>query len=382
MIKKNIRWIFRIFTLLVIIIGIFIAFNYTLLSRGFTYPMETEVTSSEWYSPKAIVEGPNSTNYSLADSLSIEQSLLDDISSYAEERNSSALLVLHKGQLQLEKYWQGNNRQSTTNSFSMSKTITSLLIGIAIDEGKIKSEKDLVSTYITEWANDDRNKIRIEDLLLMQSGLRADNNTQDMFSDVIKLYLGPDIVGTTLEIPAEKEPGSAFEYNNANAVVLGMILERATGEPIESYTSSKLWQPLGAADAGWWLDSKNGMPKPFCCFFAQAEDWMLLGQLLLQNGEWNNQQLISKEWIAKMLTQSKLERDYGYHIWLNYEDGGSKEGLRSAPFLVSNFQIDGANKQLIYVVPEFELVIGRLGNKPNDWDESYLVNKIVASLKE
>ena len=124
------------------------------------------------------------------------------------------------------------------------------------------------------------------------------------------------------------------------------------------------------------------MPKTFCCLFAQVEDWMLLGQLLLQNGEWNNQQLVPKDWLAKMLKQRTLEGDYGYHIWLNYEDGGYRERYRSESFLVRNFAIDGASKQHIFVIPEYEIVVGRVGNKPRDWDESYMVNKIVGYLKK
>ena len=320
--NKILKWTFRTFTLLIIIVGVFFLFNYTFIIRGLTYPAETAITSSEWYLPKAHIQGSNSTNYTLTDSLSIEESILDDISAYAEERNSSALLVLHKGKLQLEKYWQGSNRASTTNSMSMAKSVISLLVGIAIEEGKIGSEKDLASAYLKEWQNDGRNKITIEDLLLMQSGLRNDDDSKDLFSDIVELYAGTDVVNTAIHIPSVKEPGKKFEYNNVNTMILGIILERATGEPIESYLSSRLWQPLGAADAGWWLDKKDGMPKTFCCLFAQVEDWMLLGQLLLQNGEWNGQQLIPEDWLAKMLKQRTLERDYGYHIWLNYENGG------------------------------------------------------------
>ena len=380
--NKILKWTFRTFTLLIIIVGVFFLFNYTFIIRGLTYPAETAITSSEWYLPKAHIQGSNSTNYTLTDSLSIEESILDDISAYAEERNSSALLVLHKGKLQLEKYWQGSNRESTTNSMSMAKSVISLLVGIAIEEGKIGSEKDLASAYLKEWQNDGRNKITIEDLLLMQSGLRNDDDSKDLFSDIVELYAGTDVVNTAIHIPSVKEPGKKFEYNNVNTMILGIILERATGEPIESYLSSRLWQPLGAADAGWWLDKKDGMPKTFCCLFAQVEDWMLLGQLLLQNGEWNGQQLIPEDWLAKMLKQRTLERDYGYHIWLNYENGGYRERYRSESFLARSFAIDGASKQHIFVIPEYELVVGRVGNKPQDWDESYMVNKLVSYLKK
>ncbi len=379
--KKVFKWIFRILILLLLIIGLIIAMNYTFFKRGMTYPAENEITNSAWYTPKSPIKGNNATNYSLTDSLSIAPSILEEISNYAKERRSSALLVLHKGKLQLEQYWNGSTKTSTTNSMSMAKTIIGILVGIAIEEGKISSEKELASKYISEWANDDRNTITIEDLLLMQSGLRNEDNTEDLFSDLIAMYVGTDVEGAVLDIPLVKKPATVYEYNNANTQLLAIILERTTGQSIEAYTSEKLWQPIGAADAGWWLDRQDGMPKAFCCYFAQAEDWMILGQLILQNGNWKGQQIIPSSWVKKMLVQSQLEKDYGYQIWLNYEDGGRREKNRTTSYLAKNYSIDGANKQHVFIVPDYDLVLVRVGDKPEEWDESYMVNKLVSALK-
>jgi len=367
---------------LLLILGIFIAMNFTFLKRGLTYPQSNEISNSEWYNPKGLVKGNNATNYNLTDSLSIDKTILEDISNYAKNRQSNALLVLHKGNLQLEQYWGETTKESTSNSMSMAKTIIGILIGIAIEEGHIKNEKERASTYINEWANDERNTITIEDLLLMQSGLRNDDNTNDVFSDIVSLYLGTEVENTALKIPLDKKPATVFDYNNLNTQILGIILERATGESLENYTSSKLWQHIGAANSGWWLDRKDGMPKAFCCYFAQAEDWMIIGQLLLQNGLWNEQQIISKAWINKMLTQSPLEKDFGYHIWLHYEDGGYRQKDRKAPFVIKNYSLDGASRQHVFIVPDYELVIVRIGENPKDWDESYMVNKVITALTE
>jgi CubicO group peptidase (beta-lactamase class C family) len=380
--KKILKYIFRGVMLLLLVLGIFVALNYTLLKRVATYPYTNEISDSEWYTPKGIIKGNNATNYELTDRLSIDSTALEDISNYAKTQNSNALLVLHKGKLQWEQYWNETTNESTSNSMSMAKTVIAILIGIAIDEGHIKSEKEPAATYITEWANDERNSIAIEDLLLMQSGLLNDGNTQDLFSDVIALYMGTKVEDTALKIPLDKKPATIFDHNNANTQILGIILERATGESLESYTSSRLWQPIGAADAGWWLDRKDGMPKAFCCYFAQAEDWMIIGQLLLQNGRWNGQGVIPEDWINKMLTQSTLERDYGYHIWLNYEAGGNREKDRKAPFLVKNYLLDGGHHQNVLIVPDYELVIVRIGESPSDWDESYMANKVITSMME
>ncbi|AWH72692.1 serine hydrolase [Dokdonia sp. Dokd-P16] len=380
--KRTLKIILKLGVILLLILGIFIVINYTLLKRVVTYPTNNEISNTEWYTPKATIKGNNTTNYTLSDSLTIDRRVLEEISSYAENQNSNALLILHKGKLQLENYYNQTTKESTSNSMSMAKTITSILIGIAIDEGYIESEKELASAYITDWQDDQRNTITIEDLLLMQSGLRVDNNVQNIFSDVISLYMGTDVEGTALKIPLSKEPATAFEYNNANTQLLAIIIEKATGLPIEQYASSRLWKHIGAADAGWWLDKEDGMPRTFCCFFAQAEDWMIIGQLLLQNGEWRGEQVIPKKWISKMLTQSTLERDYGYQIWLNYESGGNREKDRTSPFLAKNFLIDGTHNQEVMVVPQEEIVLVRIGEKPASWDESFMINKILVSLNK
>lgn len=288
---------------------------------------------------------------------------------------------MHKGKLLVEEYWMDSNSESTTNSMSMSKTIIGILIGKAIAEGKIKSVKDTAAIYLPEWKDDDRSKITIEDLLLMQSGLENDDNTSNMFSDVIEMYVGNDVERTVLQIPSIAPPATEYVYNNANTQLLSIILERVTEQPIETYASEKLWKPLGATDANWWLDRPNGMPKTFCCFFATAQDWLRLGQMILQKGDWNNQQVINVEWLEKMLVQSSIEKDYGYHIWLMYEDGGRRAAHRTEPFAAKTYSIDGMHKQHVFIVPSLDLVVVRLGEKPEEWDESFMVNTISRSLE-
>ncbi|MFY0652096.1 MAG: serine hydrolase [Cyclobacteriaceae bacterium] len=382
MAKKVLKWAIRVILLCFLLLGTFIALNFTRVQRALTYPTATEITSSEWYAPKGAVKGNNLSNYALANSLSINNVTLDDVSNYAEDHNSSALLVLHRGKLQLEQYWHGKTHESTTNSMSMAKAIVNTLIGIAIDEGTIKSEQEAAATYITEWANDDRNTIRIEDLMLMQSGLRNDNNTGDFFSDLVTMYFSDDVESTAVEIPIEIKPGTKYDYNNANTQILGILLERATGEELEEYASSRLWLPLGAADAGWWLDREGGMPKTFCCYFAQAEDWLLFGRLILQNGVWKGQRIIPEEWMEKMITPSPNKNTYGYHVAIYEADSsdGLKEGIPA--FASKTYSLNGANNQHVFVVPEHDLVVVRLGERPNGWQRTYLVNKLVEFLEQ
>lgn len=227
---------------------------------------------------------------------SIPQESLNKISAYAEASNSSALLVIHKGKIVLERYWQGFTATSTFNSMSLSK-IVALLIGIAIEEKHINSELDPVAKYIPEWSKDERRKITLQDLLYMQSGLRNESNTNSLTSDLVQMYMGDNLDAVSLNIPAIQPTQKAFDYNNANTQILKQVLEQAIGEKYIDYLSTRLWQPLKANDPAIWLDKDQGKPKTFCCLFATPQDWGKIGQLLINDGKVNDQQIVSAAWL-------------------------------------------------------------------------------------
>ncbi len=292
--------------------------------------------------------------------------------------------MLHQGKIVLEKYWKEFTPSSTFNAMSMSKTITALLIGIAIANGDIKSELDPVANYIQEWSEDERGQITLQDLLYMQSGLRNQDNQNNPTSDLVKMFAGTDVDATALKIPAVKEPKQAFDYNNVNTQILSEVLERATGERYTDYLSTHLWKPLQAEDASLWLDRPQGNPKAFCCLFATPRDWAKIGQLFLAQGRVNNQQIVASAWLEKMIQPSPLEAKYGYHIWLQartQEKPGIYKKSASQSFLAEDtIYLDGASRQRVYIIPSLELVIVRVGEKPEQWDDSVIPNTLVKSL--
>ena len=264
---------------------------------------------------------------------------------------------------------------------SMAKSVLALLIGIAISEGHIDSEDDPVAKYLPEWRNDERANITIKHLLQMASGLRRYDDKNDPFSDLVQLYLGDDAAATALSVPAEIEPGTKFQYNNANSQTLGVLLERVTGKRYTEYLSEKLWQPIGAQDAAFWLDRPGGMAKVFCCFFTTTRGWARLGQLLLHNGKVDSLQVVPTGWLQKMITPSPLEPDYGYQIWLGFSEDGTRKKHRSEPFIPRDmFWLDGADIQRVYVVPSYKLVIVRLGEDVAKWDEAFVVNTLIRGM--
>lgn len=367
--------------LLIAIGGIALVLNWTFLRRIFTYP-DNPITDVDWYQPRETVKG-NVVKLPEAQP-TIDRSTLNKISAYARSADSSALLVMHRGELVLEQYWQGFKPTSTFNSMSMSKTITALLTGIAIEEGQIESEITPVANYISEWQGH-LDRITVRDLLYMQSGLRNWDSKENPTSDLIRMYASPDADAVALKIPAKRPPQQAFNYNNANTQILSKVIERATGIRYAEYLQNKLWQPLQANDAFLWLDRSNGNPKAFCCLFATPRDWAKVGQLFLDRGQVNGKQIVSAEWLDKMQQPSSLNPQYGYHLWLKARtDNKSEFGDRDAsqPFTAEDiFYLDGASKQRVYIIPSQELVIVRIGEQPRQWDDSVIPNTLVESLQ-
>ncbi|MEL6495955.1 MAG: serine hydrolase [Cyanobacteria bacterium J06623_7] len=362
-------------------VGMTMGLNWTFIRRLLTYP-DNPITNTDWYQPQAIVKG-NPRPLPTANPSTLDLASLERVSVYAAAADSSALLVMHRGNLVWERYWGEFDAASTSNSMSMSKTVLALLIGIAIAEGDIKSELEPVANYIAEWSVDDRRKITIQDLLRMQSGLENKDDANNPWSDLVQMYAGNDVDQVALKIPAARPPGEVFNYNNGNSQVLSEVLERATGEKYTDYLSSRLWQPLQADNAWLWLDRSQGNPKPFCCLFATPRDWGRVGQLFLTRGRVNNRQIVSESWLERMIQPSTLSDNYGYHLWLKARTD-SKPGLYSRdaeqPFLAADtVYLDGASNQRVYIIPEQDLVIVRVGEKPQQWDDTVIPNILITS---
>ena len=383
MLKSTIK-IFSIVTgNLVRLIGSAIALNWTYLRRVVTYP-ENNITQTDWYKPLAKVQG-NPSTFPISEIDTIPADSIAKVSAYAQANNSASLLVLHKGKLVSESYWRGFKLSSTSNSMSMSKTVVALLIGIAIEEGHIDSELDTVAKYISEWSEDERSKIILQDLLYMHSGLRNEDKTTSLSSDLVQMYMGKDVNRIALNIPALTSPQKDFDYNNVNTQILGEVLERATGERYVDYLSTRLWEPLKASDAGLWLDRPQGNPKLFCCLFATGQDWLKIGQLFINQGKVNHKQVVPSRWLDKMVQPSPIESSYGYHIWLEAMTDnklGGNFGKSSQPFAAQDtFYLNGRSLQRVYIIPSYDLVIVRVGEKPKEWDDSIIPNTLVNSLR-
>jgi CubicO group peptidase (beta-lactamase class C family) len=271
---------------------------------------------------------------------------------------TKAFLVFKDDQIIYEKYWEGHKKETVSNSFSAAKTVVALLIGIALDEGKIKSLDEPVSAYIPEFTAGGKDKITIRHLLMMASGLDWQESGKNPFSENAESYYGTDLYGLVTHQHRIEAPGRRFEYQSGNSQLLGYILEKATKKDLSQYAQEKIWNKIGSEQPAFWsLDKEKGDEKAFCCMYATARDFGRLGKLISQGGQWNDEQVISKSYLTEMVQNPRLATEegvpnsrYGLHIWTYTH--------RQEPV----YYCRGILGQYIIAIPNKNLVIVRLGN--------------------
>ena len=277
-----------------------------------------------------------------------------DMKIFLEKSPTVAFLIIRNDTLMYEKYFRDYEAGTPVASFSMAKSYVSALIGIAIAEGKIKSEDEPVVNYLTELKGKKGwDKVTIHHLLQMASGVKFGEGYNTPFSGAASFYYGRTLCKSIARLKIEKEPMTGFDYKSVNTELLGLILERATGKHMTEYLDEKIWQPLGMEyDASWSIDKKNnGLEKAFCCINAKARDFAKFGRLYLNKGNWNGDQVVPAEWVKKSLTintEPGAEWYYNRQWWLASKEDG-------------DFSAGGHLGQYIYVYPKKNLIIVRLG---------------------
>ncbi|MCX8080865.1 MAG: beta-lactamase family protein [Bacteroidia bacterium] len=288
----------------------------------------------------------------------VKITLNNNIQSIDEFLNGShtlAFLIIRNDTLLYEKYFYRKDASSVFPSFSMAKSVVSILVGIAADEGVIHSVNDPITNYLPELKKRSFEKVTIEHLLQMTSGLKFSENYFSPFSDAAKYYYGNRLRKYLSKVRLKDEPGKKFEYNSGNTQLLGLVLERALkNKTLSQYAEEKLWHPLQMEfDATWSTDrKKNGMEKAFCCLNARARDFAKIGRLYLNKGYWNGKPLVSENWVKRSTqidTSSASAWFYQYQWWI--------------PSYKGDFMAEGHLGQFIYVYPKKNLIIVRLGKR-------------------
>lgn len=278
---------------------------------------------------------------------------------YHEKMDTKAFLIFQGDTLIYEKYWDEHHDKTVSNSFSAAKSVIGMLVGIAIEEGKINSVDDLAGDYIPEFKKNGREQITIRHLLTMSAGFDWVESGKNPLSEAAEGYYGTDLYGLVTRLRVIEKPGIKFNYQSGNTQILGFIIEKATGKSINEYAADKIWIPLGARnDAFWSLDKEGGDEKAFCCMYATARDYALLGQLILNKGFYNGAQIVPEWYMKKMLetpymtTKEKVPNmRYGWHTWV-YKNRGNPV-----------YYCRGLMGQYMIAIPHKNRVIVRLGTK-------------------
>jgi CubicO group peptidase (beta-lactamase class C family) len=285
---------------------------------------------------------------------------------FADSFGTIAFVVIKNDSLVHEQYWDGFDDKSHTNSFSMAKSIVAMLVGVAINDGKITSVDDPITKYLPEFKAMENSKlgtITIRHLLTMSSGVNFDEDYVNPLAYPAEAYYGDDLKKLTLQshYKATEEPGVYFKYHSGDTQLLTFVLEAATGEHVADYASKKLWSKIGTTNEAWWnLDHKDGNEKSFCCFNSNAPDFARIGSLILHYGKWNGQQVVDSAYVVEMTSLAKLKNpkteatitNYGFQWWLvpNYK-GHNIVYMR------------GKQGQYVAIIRDLNLVVCRLGHQ-------------------
>ena len=315
--------------------------------------IEPADTRTPWATGK--IELPTSVNYAGAEI---------SLAKFFKDTKTNAFLVIKDGTLVYEKYFDETTKDSLLPTYSIAKTLTSIMIGQLITQGKLKESDTFVSIFPEYKVRTDFDKITIKDLLDMNSGLGVSDNYPSGPSGwgvaIAQMYASTDIPWWLHHNQKMREvPGTHPEYRSVNTQLLGMVIQKLTGESVSKYFEANVWKPIGAqSQAKWNVDHVGGIEKTFCCFNATARDFARVGQLFVNNGAATigSTSVISANYLKRLGTRAvTLDYGWGYsaQTWLPYPD---------------TYLLMGLHGQYIFVKPKEHIVIVKLSDLPTSAD--------------
>ena len=293
---------------------------------------------------------------------------IDDFTSKSANRG---ILVVKNGEIVYEHYSPGNDMDTRWVSFSVSKSVTSLLIGAAIEDGFIESVDEPVSNYLPRLRGTGYENVSIKNVLQMSSGIAWNEDYTDPGSDVARArgLTGIELVSYLATLNTEHPPGEVFNYNTGETNLVGEVLRAAIGNNASTYLTHKIWQPFGmAADANWLLNFPGGGETGGCCISATLRDYARIGLFVLNNGQLaNGSRVVPEGWIEESMSPSKGAPFYGYLWWL----------------IGDAYQANGVFGQHIVMDTEKNLVIAIHSNAPTATGSDYAnhVNAVISAVR-
>lgn len=301
------------------------------------------------------------------------------LAGYMDEHHLSGVMVLQHGRVRLQRYALGFGPEQRWESFSVAKSVTSVLLGVALQRGDIHSMDDTLGTYIPELRDSAYAKVTVQQLLTMTSGVHWNEDYADAKSDVAQMYLGAcvdnqaHILSYLRKQPRQWPAGTHWNYNTAETDLLGILVQRATHRSLAAYLSQTIWQPYGmAADAYWIKDECDGSDTGGSGLSATLGDYARLGQFMLDGGRIGGKPVVAKVWLEGALRRQENvdepDRGYGY-LWWTDSDG--------------SYAAIGIFGQMVYVDPAHQLVIAQVGAWPHATSDALVAarREFVAAIK-
>ena len=287
---------------------------------------------------------------------------------FMEDTKTSAMLVIKDDVIRYEQYFFGGNEDTLFSSNSMGKSFVSALMGIAVSEGYVGSVEDPIGKYIPEFVGTELEKIPIRACLQMASGINFDEE-KDMSGFSMRTLMGHPAMKVISKYGVQEEPYTYRRYLSINTEILGQIIKNATGRGLADYMEEKLWKRMGAAHDAYWTLS-NGTELAMGGLSVSLRDYARFARLYLNNGSYNGEQILEKDWIRDSVDiRAEYSRPgsnydaynaigYGYQWWVPQGEQGE-------------FMAIGVYGQWIYVNPSNRVIIVKTSADPNFMEKGY-----------
>jgi len=295
------------------------------------------------------------------DSLVVEESV-----NRARAAGSRALLVMYRGQLQVERYFLVDDAATLLPAALVARPLAAMAIGIALAERRIESLETPVARYLPEWDDEARGRITVRQLLEETSGLETGGDIRGLLyrspwddlselpafatSKGVRMLLGNDFESSALKFRLDHEPGGFYNLSPANTQLAAVIVERATGVPFETYIDERVWRAVGGGNAWLQLDRRAGMPAAHCCWQATAHDMLRVLNLLGTDGVHEGTAVLPAGWVAEMTRASRVNAETGMQVERLTISG--ENALR----------VTDENGSAFWVMPQRELAILNIAN--------------------
>lgn len=257
-----------------------------------------------------------------------------DVDAFMQAERTAGLLVLQDGKVRFERYGLGMTPSDHWDSFSVTKSLTSTLVGAAIRDGFISGLDAPLTDYLPEMAGSGYDGVTVRQLLTMTSGVDWNEDYEDPASDVARLFLTPADPGLDATVSYMRrlgraaEPGARWHYNTGETNLVGVLVARATGRPLAQYLSETIWTPAGMADDAFWMLDEQGREAGGCCLSATLRDWGRVGLMALEKGRTPSGPIVGDDWFDQAArTQADIGapgRGYGFQWWT--ADDGAFDG--------------------------------------------------------